>query len=179
MLSWLDNRITAEELWVVWLTSPAVRSFEKGQSGPDEFADHLIKELALPVDKEEFLNEFAHWPKRLFPGALELVHRVSPPYIRATLCNTNVLHWRRLMNDMGLADVFERHFASHLVGKIKPDEDAFEHVIATLGCKAAEVLFLDDNALNVEAAKRIGMRTARVKGVIEAEQALLEAGIIS
>jgi len=35
-------------------------------------------------------------------------------------------------------------FISHLTGKIKPDADAFEHVVDSLGFMPA-VLFLDDN----------------------------------
>jgi HAD superfamily hydrolase (TIGR01509 family) len=38
----------------------------------------------------------------------------------------------------------DHHFASHLTGKIKPDEEAFQHVLATLGCDDPETLFLDD-----------------------------------
>src|SRR5271168_3827557 len=38
-----------------------------------------------------------------------------------------------------------------------------------LSTRAAEVLFLDDNWLNVEAAREIGMQAARVRGPGEAE----------
>jgi glucose-1-phosphatase len=177
LLAWMNNRITAEELWAMWLTSPAVRSFEMGQASPELFANQLIKEIGLPVEEQQFLTEFTGWPRGLFPGALELVRRVSSSYVRATLCNTNMLHWPRLMNEMMLADAFDHHFASHLIGKIKPDEDAFEHVIDTLDCDASAILFLDDNRLNVEAAQRIGIKAVQVKGVWEAERALLEAGV--
>ena len=178
LLSWIGNRMTPEELWVTWLSSSVVRSFETGQLHPEVFAERLIEELALPVAAEEFLREFTYWPKRLFPGALQLVQRIPPRYVRATLCNTNALHWPRLMDDMKLATVFDRHFASHLINRIKPDEDAFQHVIEALGYPASEVLFLDDNKLNVDAAKMIGMKAVQVKGIGEAQKALLEAGII-
>jgi glucose-1-phosphatase len=52
------------------------------------------------------------------------------------------------MERMKLADAFDRHFASHLTGRIKPDEDAFQHVTVALNCTVEEVLFLDDNQLN-------------------------------
>ena len=64
-------------------------------------------------------------------------------------------------------------------GRIKPDADAFHHVTETLNCAADEVLFLDDNQLNVEAAKRVGMKAVQVKGVKAAEQALVEAGVMA
>jgi methionine salvage enolase-phosphatase E1 len=42
----------------------------------------------------------------------------------------------------------------------------------------AEILFLDDNRLNVEAAKRTGMKAAQVRGVEEAEVVLSELRVI-
>jgi HAD superfamily hydrolase (TIGR01509 family) len=178
LLSWMDNRMTPEELLVMWLSSPVVRSFETGRSSPGEFADHLIKELDLPLESEEFLAEFADWPKSLFPGALELVRGISEDYTVAVLSNSNALHWPRFMDEWGLSNMFDHTFASHLIGKIKPDEEAFKHVVDELGCKASAVLFLDDNMLNVEAARGIGMRAAHVKGVQDARSVLSEAGVL-
>jgi putative hydrolase of the HAD superfamily len=66
---------------------------------------------------------------------------------------------------MRLAEAFDHHFASHLMGKIKPDEESFQHVLDMLHCDADEVLFLDDNQLNVEAAKRVGMRRRQPRSV--------------
>jgi putative hydrolase of the HAD superfamily len=79
---------------------------------------------------------------------------------------------------MGLGAAFEHHFVSHLTGKIKPDAAAFEDVIESLACSAAQVLFLDDNMLNVEAARSVGMHAARVQGPREAQRVLAEFGII-
>ena len=51
-------------------------------------------------------------------------------------------------------------------------------MIERLKCAADEVLFLDDNQLNVEAAKRVGMKAVQVKGVTAAEQVLVEVGVM-
>jgi HAD superfamily hydrolase (TIGR01509 family) len=67
---------------------------------------------------------------------------------------------------------------SHITGRIKPDPDAFEHVVESLGCMPGQVLFLDDNMLNVHAAQSLGMQAIRVRGAIEAQHALAELGII-
>lgn len=178
LLGWMNNKLSPEELFAVWLRSPAVRAFERGHSTPEEFAEQLIKEIGLPITAQQFINDFAGWPRGLLPGALDLVHRVAPSYIRATLSNTNMLHWSRLMDEMQLADAFDHHFASHLTGKIKPDEDAFQQVVDELDCAPSSIFFIDDNLLNVEAAAQIGIRAVQVKGVEGAERALLEAGVL-
>ncbi len=178
MLQWLGHRLTAEQLWQRWLHSPSVRAFETGRSGAMQFAIGLLEELQLTLDPQRFLDSFSGWPSGLFPGALDLVHRIPPRYRRALLSNSNSLHWPRVLDGMGLGAAFEHCFASHLMGKIKPDAEAFQHVLQELDCRAGEVLFLDDNALNVEAARRLGMRAGRACGVLEAQRLLQQAGII-
>jgi FMN phosphatase YigB (HAD superfamily) len=49
---------------------------------------------------------------------------------------------------------------------------------ADWGHGAEHVLFLDDNILNVEAAKRFGIQAMRVQGIGETRRALIERGII-
>jgi len=178
-LSWLQNRISAEDFYAVWLASPTVRAFETGRTQAAAFAEQIITELDLPVGREEFLREFRSWNRRLLPGAVELTRRLGPDYTLATLCNTNTLHWPNFMGHRDLFAGFDHHFASHLTGKIKPDEEAFQHVAVTLGCEAPEILFLDDSRLNVAAAKNIGMAAFQVRGPAEAEQALRAAGVLA
>src|SRR6266700_1215384 len=178
LLSWLGHRATAEQVRTLWLTSPIVRSFETGRMQPAAFAEHMINELSLQVGSEEFLTELYTRSQRILPGAVELVRRVPRYYVRATLCNTNALQWPSLIKQRDLIGAFDHHFASHLTGKIKPDEEAFQHVLATLGCEGPETLFLDDSQLNVAAAKRVGMTAFQVQGPVEAERALREAEVL-
>jgi len=178
MLAWMNNSVSVDELWRLWLGSPVVRQYETGRATTAEFASQIVREMQLPVSEQEFLTAFTAWPRGLLPGALDVVHSVPAPYKRATLCNTCGLHWPRVMKEMELEHAFDHHFASHLTGKIKPDEEAFLHVTTTLNCKPSEIFFLDDNALNVEAARKVGMHAAQVKGPAEAREALIAAGII-
>ena len=135
LLSWLGHRVTAEQVRTFWLTSPIVRSFETGKMQPAAFAEQMISELSLQVGSEEFLTELYIRSQRILPGAVELVRRVPRYYVRATLCNTNALQWQSLIEQRDLIGAFDYHFASHLTGKIKPDEEAFQHVLTTLGCE--------------------------------------------
>jgi putative hydrolase of the HAD superfamily len=114
----------------------------------------------------------------LFPGALELLEDIPGTYRRALLSNSNVLHWPRVLEDMKLGAAFEHHFVSHLTGRIKPDEDAFLHVTESLDCRPGEVLFLDDNQLNVDAAARVGMHARRVLGPGAARSTLADFGVL-
>ena len=178
MMSWSKDAGTPERLWAQWLASPAVRAFETGRLSPQDFAAQLIAEMALPVQPEAFVEAFTAWPKGLFPGAIDLIERIPSHYTRAALSNSNALHWPRIMRDMGLDRVFDHAFASHLIGKLKPDPEVFEHVVEALDCDPAAVLFMDDNRLNVEAAQAVGMQAVEAAGLRAAERALAAFQII-
>lgn len=178
LLGWLSGRLTPEQIWPLWLGSPVVREFERGLVEPEEFADRLIADLDLPLDRRRFLDDFSRWVTALYPGATELIARIPPSYLRATLSNTNVLHWPRLTDEMKLGALFDRHFPSHLIGKLKPDREVFIHVAEALDCEPSAILFLDDQPLNVEAARAAGLRAVQASGVAGAEAALVAAGVL-
>lgn len=178
MLEWLGRRVTADELWRMWLQSVPVRQFETGRIDAAEFAAGVISEFGLPIEPQLFLEAFIGWPTGLYPGTLEMLARIPRSYRRAILSNTNSLHWPRVLGEMRLGAAFDNHFVSHLTGRIKPDSDAFEHVVESLGCAPAQVLFLDDNSLNIESAQRFGMHAIRVRGAAETHGVLTELGII-
>lgn len=180
--SWLGDRMAPDEIWRCWLASPAVRDFEAGRIDPEAFADRLIVEFALPVDRQQFLEDFTAWPRGLYPGAADLVDRAGRRCVCATLSNTNALHWPRFLKELGPPrierELFEFHFASHLIGKLKPDHEVFEHAITALGCSPSEILFIDDQPLNVESARRAGIEAALAAGVVEAERVLTRFGVL-
>jgi len=178
ILEWLGNRITAEELWRRWLLSVPVRQFETGQIDAPAFAAGVIAEFGLAVEPQQFLDSFVSWPTGLYPGTLELLERIPRRYQRALLSNSNPLHWPRVLDEMGLGVAFDNHFVSHLTGRIKPDPEAFEHVLESLDCRPSQVLFFDDNLLNIEAAQKLGMHAVRVRGLVEAQQALIDLAIL-
>ena len=178
ILGWLGNRLTAEQLWQRWLQSEPVRQFETGQISAPEFAAGVIAEFGLTVDPRTFLDSFVDWPTGLYPGTLELLARIPRRFQRALLSNSNALHWPRVLDEMGLRGAVDTHFVSHLTGRIKPDRGAFEHVLQSLECSPWEVVFFDDNALNIEAARTLGMHARQVRGLGETERALIELGLI-
>ncbi len=179
ILEWMNHRITADDLGPLWLRSPSVRAFETGRLEPLDFAVGILAELGLDMPPQRFLDAFTDWPTGLYPGALETIASIPRRYTRAVLSNSNSLHWSRVMNEMQLGPAFDHHFSSHLIGKIKPDAEAFHHVLESLGCESREVLFLDDNLLNVDAARALGMHAALVRGATEARLALEQAGVIA
>ena len=158
------------EIWRLWLESPWVRRYERGRCGRDEFARGMTAEHRLPLSPEQFLDAFRDFPLGLYDGAAELVESVG---VRtACFSNTNELHWSHQRDAGRLRELFQHTFVSHEMGLVKPDRDAFEHVVEALGCAPEQILFLDDNAINVKGARAVGLDAHCTRG-LEAARALL------
>lgn len=168
----LNTQGEESDVWLKWLSSPSVIAFDSGLITFDEFALRLPKEVGSQVDKEVFKMAFKAWPKGLFSGALDLVKSVKPQYHRAILSNTNAAHWPRLMNEMGLSGLFHSYFASHMIAAVKPDPAIYEYALKSLQVTPESVLFIDDNQVNIDMARTLGMNAHRVKGIEEARAVL-------
>lgn len=167
-----------DELMRRWIMSAAVRMFEAGQCDIDEFADTLIDEFDLPYDRSTLIERFAAFPQGLFEGAVELVAAVSDRCTTAILSNTNEFHWATQPDHEIIDGLFDREYLSCRVGLVKPDAEIYEHVAADLGVEVGQVLFLDDNQINVDGALAVGMQSAVARGPAEARAVLESHGVL-
>lgn len=142
------------------LKSPSYRAFELGSTSPESFAESLVTELGLHCTPSDFLTEFETWPQGFYPGATELLAELRMTYKLACLSNSNVLHWARFG---GFREYFDVALSSHLLRLIKPDFACFRQALVACEKAADEVLFFDDAALNVEAARACGIRSILVR----------------
>lgn len=164
--------LTADQFWPAWLSSPTVRRFERGQCSPVEFGQGLVAELDLPISAQEVIDRFGRFPRGLFPGAGELVAAVPDGVLTGVLSNTNQLHWEHQADAPVIQKLFDCYFLSFELGLVKPDAAIFRRVAAELGLDPAEIVFLDDNQLNVNGARSVGIDAHLARGVSEARAKL-------
>ena len=174
---WTGSSDSAESTWEKWLTSDAPKAFESGLIDSDEFAERIVTELSLEVTPEDYLEYFTTLPIGPYQGALKLLQALKPNYTTALFSNSNEIHWPLKMGIMQLDTAFHHHFASHLMGMAKPDAEAYQYVIDSLEVDPQQILFFDDNQMNVDAARKAGMQSERVLGVDELQQKLIQYGI--
>ena len=168
-----------DELWRRWLTCEWVRRFERGTCTPEDFAAGVVADWGLSLTGEAFLTEFREWLVGPLPGAEDLVSRTRAAGVPvAVLSNTNKVHWEAGASQGPLVSMFDRAFLSFEVGMVKPDREIFERVVDHFDVEPAQVLFLDDNRINVDAARAAGLQAERVVGVSEARAALTAAGVL-
>lgn len=169
---------TDEEMWRRWLACEWVRRFERGACPEEDFARGVVTDWGLEVTPEVFLAEFGQWLVGPLPGAQELVTEVRQRVPVACLSNTNRIHWDAGAARWPLWTAFDHAFLSFEIGMVKPDREAFDHVAEVLGSDATNLLFLDDNAINVEAALGAGFQARRAVGVDEARSLLREFDLV-
>jgi glucose-1-phosphatase len=166
-----------EEVWARWLSCRWVRRFERGACSSDEFAAGVVADWGLDLEPDAFLAAFGSWPGHPFPGALDMVDAVGRAVPVGYLSNTNAVQWFAHYDGTPLIDAFEYRFLSFELGMVKPDAETFLTVADRLPAPPARVLFIDDNAINVEGADSVGFVARRARGVDETRAVLLEAGL--
>ncbi|HKI73996.1 MAG TPA: HAD family phosphatase [Pseudomonadales bacterium] len=175
MMAW--SRLDEDEIWHRWLTSRTVRQFESGRSRTEDFARDMVAEFDLETTPEAFIEAFIAWPRGLFDGTIELLDSLSGRYHLSCLSNTNHLHWARFERETKLLSSLHSHFASHQLGMMKPDIEIYTHVIEQLGVQPARILFLDDNQMNVDAARSAGMHAELTRGLTGVTRQLSRLGL--
>lgn len=171
--------LNPDEIWNGWILSDAVQQFERGQCNVEHFAETIVVELQLKGTTEAFIERFVAFPQGLYPGAVDLVASVPDPVITGLLSNTSALHWENQRDAVTIQGLCPRAYLSFELGLAKPDLDFFDHCVADLGLPADQVLFIDDNQINVDGAHAAGLQAGLAKGPEAALQVLRDFAVIS
>ena len=162
-----------------WTECPHTDAFERGNLTPDEWAERFIHDWDVDLTPGAFLAKFTTWSRRVLPGAKELLEELRTRYRLAALSNSNELHWERNTHELKIIGLFEFAISSHQVGLCKPDPDIYKIAIERAKVSSPEaIVFFDDLAANVEAAKSAGLRAYQVRGVNELRERLLGEGLL-
>ena len=162
-----------------WLQCPVVRDFERGHCSVDSFVHSMIETHNLPIGPEDFLTLFKNLPVGFFDGAREVVADVIDHVRVGCFSNTNDIHWTTQPCILELHDLFDVHFLSYKMGHVKPDAEAFHYVVSELACEPGAIFFIDDNIINVDAARAFGINAHVAKGPVDARCLLRKHGLIN
>ena len=170
---------TPEAILERWTECPDTDEFERGQLSPTEWAARFIQAWDVDLERDEFLAKFTTWARRVLPGAKELLEALRPHYRLAALSNSNELHWQRNASELRILDLFEFAISSHQVGRCKPHPDIYKAALERAHVSSPDaIMFFDDLDANVAAARSIGLRAHRVRGVDELRDQLQKDGLL-
>jgi FMN phosphatase YigB (HAD superfamily) len=151
---------------------------EKGEISDSEFFAGLRAALGIGLSDAQLLEGWNAIFAGEMPGIAPLLVRASKRLPLFALSNTNNAHVEyfseRYANLLGH---FREIFLSSTIGLRKPDAAAYDHVVGAIGVPASRILFFDDLAENVEAARARGLHAVQVKSSTDVAHALDALGI--
>jgi putative hydrolase of the HAD superfamily len=155
-----------------------VSSFERGKISLDEYLDRTIFYRPRPFAREVF-KEYMFSLSQPYPDTLALARELakSGKYLMATINNESkeLNHYR--IQTFGLREVFTLFVSSCFVGLRKPEQEIYLLALEVTQKPAEECCFIDDRALNLECARKLGMHTIEMKNAKQLREDLSKLGV--
>lgn len=135
---------------------------EAGKVSADEFRAAVLAESrpgCVPADVDRAIGSLLDGVR---PEKAALVNRLSQRYPLYLLSNNNPISMPlclQAMRDAGIDTdkVIKGQFISCEMKLLKPSPEFYQEAIRRVGLPAAEIVFVDDNPANVDAARAQGM----------------------
>jgi putative hydrolase of the HAD superfamily len=135
---------------------------ERGEITEHEFLENLSWGLEAELGRRPHLHDFTEvYFNGLRPndGMLSLMRELRERGYRMAILTNNVREWEpRWRAKLPVDEIFELVVDSAFVGMRKPDPEIYLLAVERLGgVEPSECLFVDDNELNIAAARKLGM----------------------
>ena len=146
---------------------------ETGEISAQEFRDNIRSFLGEEVT-DEMMDKA--WNAMLLDFPIErikLLRNLKEKYQIILFSNTNIIHYKKfreiIKNTFGdenlLENIFDKTYYSHVLGKRKPNQDAFKFILEEMSLQPNEVVFVDDSLQHVQGAKEIGIDARHLIGM--------------
>jgi putative hydrolase of the HAD superfamily len=155
-----------------------VSSFERGKITLDEYLDRTVFYRNRPFTREEF-RDYMFSLSQPMPEVLAFARTLanSGKYFMGTINNeSRELNLQRI-EKYGLREIFRLFVSSCFVGLRKPENGIYRLAIETTQINPEECCFIDDRALNLECAAKMGMRTIQMQTLDQLRGELGKLGV--
>jgi HAD superfamily hydrolase (TIGR01509 family) len=141
-----------------------LRPADLGEISQEELFKELSKLSGQPANAIE-----RDWEGRaqFNVAVLDLVRELKEQYKIGLLSNSMAPLFHTLSDQVNASELFDGIVISSEIGHAKPEPEAFQAIIAKLGFSPEECLMIDDNQVNVDGARAIGMPGYRFVSVQE------------
>ena len=155
-----------------------VSSFERGKITLDEYLDRTVFYRSRPFTREAF-KEFMFSLSQPMPDVLSFAQSLadSEKDVMGTINNeSRELNLYRI-EKFGLRKIFRIFVSSCFVGFRKPERDIYGLAVELTQIAPEECVFIDDRALNLEQAARLGMKTIEMQTLDQLKKDLEAIGV--
>ena len=155
-----------------------VSSFERGKITLDEYLDRTVFYRPRPFTREMF-RDYMYSLSQPLPDMLPFAQSLteSGKYLMSTINNeSSELNCYRL-DKFGLRKIFRLFVSSCFVGLRKPESGIYQVALELTQIPAQECCFIDDRALNLECAAKLGMHTIEMDNLTQLRGDLEKLGV--
>jgi putative hydrolase of the HAD superfamily len=155
-----------------------VSSFERGKISLDEYLDRTVFYKDRSFTREEF-RDYMFSLSQPMTDVLAFARTLadSGKYFMGTINNeSRELNLHRI-EKYGLREIFRLFVSSCFVGLRKPESGIYRLAIETTQIKPEQCCFIDDRALNLECAAKLGMRTIQMQTLEQLREELRKLGV--
>ena len=155
-----------------------VSSFERGKITLDEYLDRTVFYRERPFTRDQFRDYMFSLSKPI-PDVLAFARGLadSGKYFMGTLNNeSRELNLYRI-EKYGLREIFRLFVSSCFVGLRKPESGIYRLATEITQISPEECCFIDDRALNLECAAKLGMRTIQMQTLVQLREDLAKLGV--
>lgn len=154
------------------LLGPEMALLSSGAIGSEEFWRRFEKRTGIRAERNWWAECFK--PTR-DEATFEVVRELAKT--ARTVCGTNTIDCHHVINQrLGMYDPFHEVYASHLIHRSKPDPAFWEEILGREGVSPERSFFTDDSPVNVEAAKRLGLKAFVYSDAASLRRDLLSVG---
>jgi putative hydrolase of the HAD superfamily len=154
----------------------SVQPFEEGRIGLDEYLQRTVFYQPRTFSAEEF-KQFMFGLSKPKPDVLEIARGLRTKYLTGTINNESRELNRYRIETFGLDECFDLFVTSCFAGIRKPDERIYRLALDLTHRAPEECCFIDDRAVNVEAAARVGLRTILLMSAQQLRRELNHNGV--
>ena len=142
------------------------KPFERGEMSPEQFWQEVARRLGKDYDPamlDLWVGNLKQQTPEI-PHMLNLVDRLrANGYKLGLLSNTTAPHVA-INKTRHIFERFDEALMSNEIGCRKPDQEAFEKLVAVLAVKPEEMIFIDDLPENVAGAEALGIHAIKFNG---------------
>jgi glucose-1-phosphatase len=176
---WADHAgCKTDDLVGRFVRAEAYWRHETGKISDAAYFDSLRASLGIPLSDAQFLEGWNAIFAGEMPGIAPLLARAAkrlPLYVFSNTNNAHVEYFSVIHADV--LGHFREIFLSSSIGLRKPDAEAYDHVVKSIGLPAGRIVFFDDLVENVESARARGLKAVHVKSSGDVADALTALGL--
>jgi putative hydrolase of the HAD superfamily len=156
-----------------------LHAFETGRAGLEEYLDRTVFYLPRPFTREEF-KAYIFAQSHAYPEALAVFAEMAAPgrYLMAALNNESVELNEFRIRHFRLRQYFSIFLSSCYLGVRKPEEAIYRLALQITQRAPKECVFIDDRELNLECARRLGLRVIYYRSPTELREDLRKNGVV-